>query len=90
MVLLFLTNSKIMETPTILTPLICKSNKAPETESYRAHIQVNWAASILLPDEVMVKTLKSSGDACHSDVPSGGVFFMRWVHLNKQTFFEDR
>lgn len=40
--------------------LICKSNEVPEIESYGAHVKVNWAASILLPDEVIMKKFKSS------------------------------
>lgn len=36
----------------IRRPLICKSNEVPEIESYGAHVQVNRAASVPLPDEV--------------------------------------
>lgn len=39
----------------------------------------------MLPDEVIMKKFVVWGtqvDAGHSDVPSGRVFFMRWVHLH--------
>lgn len=45
--------------------LICKSNKAPEIESYVAHPQVsrpdNMPAPLLLPQEVIMTKSKSSG-----------------------------